>query len=93
MKKPSLLKNKNAGSSYWFIYVLIFGFVLAILLIVFSQVLKVYIYPITQTLTGGDTQQADKYMGFWDMMPWVIVVLLLLFMYVRMTQPETNEQQ
>lgn len=85
------LSNSKSGSSFWFIYVLAFVFVITILFIIFSQILKIYIYPTTVSLTNGNTADADRWLGFWDMLPYVIILIGVLFMFFRLTQRETVE--
>lgn len=84
-----MFSNKS-GSSYWFIYTLIFAFVLVILYIIFNQTLKVYIYPTTQMLTGGDTTKADNWLSMWDWMPFIILLIIGLFLFFKLTQRDTQ---
>lgn len=85
--KRGILNNRKA-SSYWFIYILAFGFVLAILYIIFGQILNVYIYPTTEYLTGGDTTEPDRWLGFWGWVPFMIVFIIAIFMYFKLTSVE-----
>jgi len=90
LKHFILFRGKKA-SSYWFLYILAFTFVLAILWIIFNQILQVYIYPTTILLSNGDTSQPDRWLTFWNFMPWIIVLLILIFSFIKFTQPETTE--
>lgn len=90
--KGSRITNNKIGSSYWFIYTLLFGFVITILFIIFDQTLKVYLYPTTLTLTGGVTTSADKWLSFWGLMPFMIVAILGIFMFFKLTSKDTEEQ-
>lgn len=80
------LQKNRKGSAYWFLYVLIFGLIIALLFIIFNQILNIYLYPTTEYLTGGDTTEPDKWLGYWAMMPYIIVIVLLAFMYFKFTQ-------
>jgi hypothetical protein len=92
MKK--LLSSKVA-SSYWFIYTLAFAFVLAILYVVFGQILTVYVYPTTIYLSNVsgtvDTVAPDKFLTVWGWVPYMIVLIILAFMYFRLTQSPSGE--
>lgn len=89
--RDSRMMNNRKGSSYMFIYGLAFAFILALLYIVFNQILNVYLYPTTQFISGGDTAEADNWLGFWGMVPYMIVFIIALFMYFRLTQSQTGE--
>lgn len=98
MRKAYIFKGRNRkilnnrkGSSYMFIYGLAFAFILALLFIVFNQILNVYLYPTTQFITGGDTSEPDNWLGFWGMVPYMIVFIIALFMYFRLTQSQAGE--
>lgn len=84
--KGTRLMNNRKGSSYWFIYALVFAFIIALLYIIFNQILNVYLYPTTQYLTGGVTTEPDKWLGYWGMMPYIIILVILAFLYFRLTQ-------
>jgi len=86
----SKLLNNNRGSSYWFMYVLLFGFVVTLLYIIFGQILHVYLYPTTIYLTGGDTTEPDRWLGFWGLVPFIIILIIGLFMFFRLTQRDTT---
>jgi uncharacterized BrkB/YihY/UPF0761 family membrane protein len=84
-----MLKSKT-GSSYWFLYTLAFAFVIGILFIIFNQTLLVYIYPTTMYLTNvsgtPQTQEADKWLGFWGLVPFIIIFVIGIFLFFRLTQ-------
>ena len=84
-----LLKSKKA-SSYWFMYTLAFLFVIGILFIIFDETLHVYLYPTTQMLTNNNTEEADRWLGFWGFTPFIIVFIGLLFMFFKLTQKDTQ---
>lgn len=90
-KKLLNILNKKA-SSYWFIYSMAFLFCLTILYIIFGQVLKVYIYPTTVYLTNGTTTEADKWLGFWDFTPYIILLIIGLFLFFKLTQRDTQNE-
>jgi hypothetical protein len=84
------LKLGRSGSSYWFIYSLAFLFILTILYIIFGEILHVYIYPTTMDLTGGQTVSADKWLGFWGFTPYIILLVIGLFLFFKLTQRDTQ---
>jgi hypothetical protein len=92
-KKPFKLTlprlNKKA-SAYWFIYALIFAFALTILYIIFGQILNVYIYPTSVELTGGHMEEPTKWLGFWGFVPYIILVIIGLFLFFKLTQRDTQ---
>lgn len=87
----SRLLNNTRGSSFWFIYTLAFAFVLAILYIIFGQILHVYIYPTTQFLTNGDTTAPDLWLTYWGWVPFMIVLIIAAFMFFRLTNTPSGE--
>lgn len=80
------------GSAYWFIYALMFGFALTMLYIIFGQILHVYVYPTTVELTSGNTSLADKWLGFWAFTPYIIVLIVGLFLFFKLTQRDTTSE-
>ena len=90
-KKAYIFKGNKRGSSYWFIYTLAFAFVLAILYIIFGQILNVYIYPTTEYLSGGDTTEPDRWLSFWGWVPFMIVFIIATFMYFKLTQTPSGD--
>ena len=98
MKKAYIFKGKHTriwnsrvGSAYWFIYVLAFALILGLLFIIFNQILNVYLYPTTLMITGGNTTDPDKWLGYWGMMPYIIILIIGLFLFFRLTQSSTGE--
>jgi uncharacterized BrkB/YihY/UPF0761 family membrane protein len=89
MKK---LFASKAGSSYWFMYTLLFIFATTLLYIIFSQILHAYLYPVTIQISGGQTAAADRWMGFWGFVPFIIVLILGLFIFFRLTQRDTMNE-
>lgn len=83
-----IIKNRKA-SSYWFIYSLAFLFVLTILMIIFGQILNVNLYPISQDLTGGDMTEPNKWLSFWNFTPYIIVLIVLVFIFFKLTSRES----
>jgi multidrug efflux pump subunit AcrB len=98
-KKEGISINMKAhrinrkGSAFYFIYAMAFLFVLTILYIIFGQVLKVYIYPTTVQLTGGDMTQPTKWLSFWNFTPYIIILIIGLFLFFKLTQRDTTEGQ
>lgn len=91
MKLFNKLSKNRRASAYWFIYTLLFAFALGVLYIIFNQILNVNLYPISSDMTGGNTVTQDKWIGFWNFTPWILVLLILVFIFVKFTQPETTE--
>jgi uncharacterized membrane protein YdjX (TVP38/TMEM64 family) len=88
-------KLNNKGSAYWMLYSFAFGFLLIMMFMIFNQILQVYIYPTTQYLTtdlATTTARADKYLGFWELVPYILLFLVLLFLFIKSTQ-KTYVQQ
>lgn len=89
--------NKRA-SVYTFVYVMAFGFLLAIIYLIFTQILTVYIYPTTEYLVNGTTPlgttvttaKADKFLGFWQMIPFVLIFLLIFYLFIESTRKSDN---
>jgi uncharacterized BrkB/YihY/UPF0761 family membrane protein len=84
-----LWKNK-VGSTYWYIYTLAFLLVMGVLYIIFNQTLQVYLYPTTLYLTGGNTAEPDRWIGFWEMTPYIIVLIGIVFLFFKLTQRDTT---
>jgi hypothetical protein len=97
--KP-LLFNKKA-SAFTFIYVISFAFLLIIMYIIFSQILNVYMYPTTEYLVNATTAlnttvttaKADKFLGYWDLTPYVLIFVMLLYLFIKSTQKDDNTFQ
>lgn len=91
MKKNNIRRmlNDRTASAYWFIYALAFLFVITILFIVFNQTLRVYLYPTTIMLTEGDTAKPDKWLSFWEFTPYIIVLIVVMFIFFKLTQRES----
>jgi len=85
-----LPKMNKVGSAYWFIYAMIFAFALTILYIIFGQILNVYIYPTSLELTGGDMTEPTRWLGFWGFVPYIILVIIGLFLFFKLTQKDTQ---
>lgn len=81
------------ASAFWFVYAMIFLFVITILYIIFGQILKVYLYPTTLQLTGGVTTEPDKWLSFWGFTPYIIILVIGLFLFFKLTQKDTSEGQ
>lgn len=93
MKK--MINNKKA-SAYTFIYVLAFLFLLGIMFIIFNEILQVYMYPTSQYLAqdvATGTAKADKYLGFWQFAPFILVFVALLYLFLKSTQKDDNTFQ
>lgn len=89
-RRASKIHINKSGSAYWFIYAIIFAFALAILYIIFGQILNVYIYPTSEYLTGGDMSKPDKWLSFWDFTPYIIILIIGLFLFFKLTQRDTQ---
>jgi len=75
--------STNKGSAYAFIYGLMFFGVMILLYILFSQVINVYIYPITTgsdfNLSSSQVAEADRMIGFWHWIPYMSIAILLFY--------------
>ena len=88
--KGMLARNRK-GSAYWFIYAIAFAFILAILYIVFGQILNVYLYPTSEYLTGGNMTGPQKFLDTFGWVPYIIVLIIVVFLYFRLTQSPSGE--
>ena len=67
--------------------------------IIFNQILNVYMYPTTQYLVNGTTAigttvttaKADRYLGFWTYVPFILIFVLLLYLFIESTKKSNNE--
>lgn len=93
MKMLQKMLGNRTGSSYWFIYSLAFLFVIGILYIVFNQTLLVYVYPTTQMLTNVSgiehTETADQWLGFWGLVPFILILIIGMFIFFKLTQRDS----
>lgn len=90
------LKSSSRGSAYTFVYVIAFLFLLGIMYIIFNQVLQIYMYPTSQYLAqdvATGTAKADKYLGFWQFAPFIIIFVALLYLFLKSTQRDDNTFQ
>jgi len=90
-KTKACISINTKGSAFGFIYGLAFLLVLVILYIIFSQVLNVYIYPTTLELTGGEVTEPTKWLKFWDFTPYIILFVVGLFLFFRLTSRDTTQ--
>ena len=84
MSKKYKKKLDKKASVYWFIYAMAFLFMITIMYIIFNQILRVYIYPTTVDL-APDISKPDKWLGFWGFMPFIIVFIISLYMWIKTT--------
>lgn len=82
--------NGKSGSAYWGVYTLIWAFILTLLFIIFNQILKVYIYPSTEIITSGNTTSALTWISFWNITPYILIFIIGLFLYMKLTQRDTQ---
>lgn len=91
-----MMKLNKKASSYWFIYVASFAFVLIIMYIIFNETLQVYMYPTTQYLTNGSTigtSRADTFLGFWQLVPFILIIISLFYLFIKSVSKEDNSVQ
>lgn len=85
------LGKRKDGSAYWFMYIMLFLFGLGIMYVIFNEILQIYLYPTTQFLTS-DTSKADRFLGFWQLTPFILIFLALLFLFLKSTSEEAQVQ-
>lgn len=85
-----LFKDKKGSVAFEWIYALIFLFGLSIVYIVFNQVITNEIYPITDLLVpdtfankGAIEESNDRWMTFWNAIPFVILIVVIMFLLIR----------
>jgi len=80
-----LFRNKK-GSAFNLIYGLFFLLVLGILFVVFNQITQNELRPVLDTDSLNFSQDskdyADKWMGAWSLMPFIIVFIVGLFLII-----------
>ena len=85
------INRKGQSTGFAFIIGIIFLFVLGLAYVIFNQVMTVHIQPISDNLinssehlnvTDANDLQAnnDKYMSFWNSMPFIIVFLIVIYL-------------
>ena len=85
------LWNNKKGSSYWFVYILAFAFILAILYIVFGQILNVYLYPTSSFISNGNMIEQNKWLRIWGWVPFMLTFIIITFLYMKLTQTSSGE--
>ena len=79
-----ILENKKGGV-FAFIYATAFFGFLIILYIIFSQITYNHLLPVSNStfeLNETEQQKVDDWFTFWDMTPYVIIFVVLLFIFV-----------
>jgi ABC-type sugar transport system permease subunit len=79
------------AASYYFIYALAFLGFLGVMYIIMNQIVYVNLYqPITlntnvsaYNFTAQDQQDATDWLAFWNIMPWVIIIVVVIFLIQR----------
>lgn len=78
--------NKQ-GSAYILIYGLVFFLFLGTLYIIFNQIQKNEIRDIlnspSMNFTAEDKAEAARFEGLWNMLPFIFVFLLIMFLIVH----------
>jgi len=88
------MDKKAQTTGFAFIIGIIFLFALGLGYVVFNQVMTVHIEPVSDGLINNSpylnsTQvselqgQNDKYMAFWNSMPFIILFLIVLYLIVN----------
>jgi hypothetical protein len=97
--------KKAIGTAYVWIYGLVSLFGLGLLYIVFDQVFLQYIVPIIKTQVNATGPYAidqgtvstiyyniDKYMAFWHLLPFIIFLVIVIYMVLMGIRRERNEE-
>jgi len=85
------MDKKGQSTGFAFIIAIIFLFALGLGYVVFNQVMTVHIEPVSDSLINSspylnaseisDLQgNNDKYMVFWNSMPFIIVFLIVIYL-------------
>jgi len=79
-----MFKDKS-GSAYIFIYGMYFLVFLGILFIIFNQIKSNEIENITNSFnfTAEDRAEAARFGGLWDLLPYIILFLVIVFFIVH----------
>ena len=100
------LHKKGQSAGYAWIYGLVTLFGLGLLYIVFSQVFSAHIVPIiknqaNQSYIGGGIDLAtlgevnagiDKYMSFFNILPFILFFVVIIYMIVASIRQERDSQ-
>jgi hypothetical protein len=96
--------NKKASTGFAWIFALVTLFGLGVLYIVFSQVFNAYLVPTiklqvnssyppidnaTQATINGSI---DKYMSFFNIMPFILFIVVIIFMIVVSIRKERESE-
>ena len=99
-----LRKNKkgySVGFTWIFGLVTIFG--IGILYIVFSQVFNAHLVPVVKDMANNTAfgipesttieinENIDKYMDYFNMMPYVLFLVVIIYMFVAAIRKEREE--
>ncbi len=80
-----MIRTKN-GSAYYLIYGLFFLFVVGLIFVVFNQITVNNIRPVLEQDNLNFSQEsksyADKFMGVWALMPYVLVFIIMAWFIV-----------
>lgn len=100
-----MFKNKKAqtgGPGYAWIYGLVMLFGIGILYVIFNQVFLAHLLPVlTQTATDTITDVAlrqevlanqNKFMTYWNFLPYVLFAVIVIYMIVRAFQKEGQSE-
>jgi len=94
--------NKKASTGFAWIFALVTLFGLGVLYIVFSQVFNMYLVPVIKTqVASGNIDNAtqteintniDKYMSFFNVMPFILFIVVCIFMIVVAVRKERESE-
>jgi len=99
-------KKAQHSTGFAWIYSLVSLFGLGILYIVFSQVFKGHLVPTIKGMVNGTlggmtsipaatqveiVSGIDKYMSFFDIMPFILVLVIIIYMVVAAVRRERSE--
>ena len=103
MFKTTNKKAYSIGFTWVFSLLTIFG--LGVLYIVFNQVFRVYLVPTIKGMVNGSTSGTvipnatqvavnsgiDKYMTFFDLMPFILFFVVVLYMIIAAIRKERQD--
>lgn len=88
------MMENNKGSGYWFLYGIAFVFALAFIYLVFNQIVNNDLLTASTQMTPDASvpASATRWLGFWKFVPFMLVFVVLLFMFLRSTQRDLSYQ-
>lgn len=99
-----MINNKKASTGFAWIFALVTLFGLGVLYIIFSQVFNAYLVPIIKSQVNSTyppidlaTQAEinsgiDKYMAFFNVMPFILFIVVVIYMLVVSVRKERESE-